>query len=168
MVRSNLNRNSLRIDPASLRLYSELIEIIQEHSHPDEPIFVFPNNAELYFLSERPNPFRLFNPTISLISDKEIKEFTKLLQEKSPRLVIHNAENPYNTKSTKILVDFVQSRYVLFAKAGPFDVYRLPTGTIGGCPSAPTANSEGPAKSSDIMALQQPFTQKTREVKPGF
>jgi hypothetical protein len=168
MVRSNLNRNSLRIDSASLRLYSELIEIIQEHSHPDEPIFVFPNNAELYFLSERPNPFRLFNPTISLISDKEIKEFTKLLQEKSPRLVIHNAENPYNTKSTKILVDFVQSRYVLFAKAGPFDVYRLPTGTIGGCPSAPTANSEGPAKSSDIMALQQPFTQKTREVKPGF
>jgi hypothetical protein len=168
MVRSNLNRNSLRIDSVSLQLYGELIQIIHEHSDPDEPIFVLPNNAELYFLSQRPNPFRLFNPTISLVSDKEIKEFTKVLQEKSPQLVIHNAENPYNTKSTRILVDFVQSRYVLVAKAGSFDVYRLPAGAIGGCPSALTANSEGLAKLSDIMALHQPFTPKMREVKPGF
>ena len=168
MAHSNLNRNSLRIDSANLRLYTELIEIIHEYSHADEPIFVFPNNAELYFLSQRPNPFRLFNPTISLANEEEIKDFMKLLHEKSPRLVIHNAENPYNTKSTRILVDFVRSRYVLVAKAGSFDVYRLPAGAIGGCPSALTANSEGLAKSSDIMALHQPFTPKMREVKPGF
>jgi hypothetical protein len=168
MVRSNLNRNSLRIDSASLQLYGELIEIINQHSHPDESIFVLPNNAELYFLSERANPFRLFNPTISLVTEKEVKEFTKLLQEKSPRLVIHNAENPYNIESTRILVDFVESRYVLVAKAGSFDVYRLPSETTGESHPALTANSDGPAKSSDIMALQQHFTPKTREVKPSF
>jgi hypothetical protein len=168
MVRSNLNRNSLQIDLASLQLYEELIGIIHEHSHPDEPIFVLPNNAELYFLSQRSNPFRLFNPTISLVNEEEVKEFTKLFQDKSPRLVIHNTENPYNTKSTRVLVDFVRSRYVLVAKAGSFDVYRLSIGTIGEGPSAPTANSHGPAKSSHIMALRQHFTPKTREVKPGL
>jgi hypothetical protein len=168
MVRSDLNRNSLQIDSASLQLYDQLIEIIHQYSHPDEPIFVLPNNAELYFLSGRSNPFRLFNPTISLRTDQEIEDFVKLVQEKSPRLVVHNNQNPYNTKSTRILVDFVQSRYVLVAKAGSFDVYWLPTGTINRYPLALVGNSEGSTKLSDVTASKQHLTLKAPEVKPRF
>lgn len=121
---SDLPRHGLAIDPGELRRYRELLEVIDQESDPGEVIFTFPNNADLYFLADRKNAFRLFNPTLSLVTERELLEFFDEFERAAPALVIKDGASAYNTTMTDNLFAGIRDRYVQIAVIGKFEVYR--------------------------------------------
>lgn len=124
LVRSDLPRHGLWMDADELERYRELLAAIEAETAPGESIFSLPNNPELYFLSRRANPFRLFNPGLSLLDSDELDAFLDEFRRAAVRLVIHNRESKYNVDLTDDLLAAIREDYVLFASIGTFDLYR--------------------------------------------
>ncbi len=120
-----LDRSGLRLEKDEENVYAELVRTIRAESGAADPILVIPNNAEVYFLADRKNPFRFFNSTISLATDQEIKVGSEEIEAKRPILVVHNTESFYNSPSTARILAALQPRYRLIKRVDRFDVYRL-------------------------------------------
>lgn len=120
-----LARGGLRLEKNEENVYVELLRTIQAESGAADAILVVPNNAEIYFLADRKNPFRFWNSTISLLTDEEIKNGSAEIEARRPLLVIHNTVTLYNSASTARLLAALKPRYRLIKKVDHFDVYRL-------------------------------------------
>ena len=123
LVRSRLPRCSLWIAPEDEALYTELVCAIQGHTKPGEAIFVLPNNAELYFLADRPNRFRWFTPAISLLDDAEVDAFIVRAREVDPALIVLHVRPQYRVRTQRLL-DGLLPRYERFLTIEPFALYR--------------------------------------------
>lgn len=124
LVQSGLARNGLLISPREANRYQQVVKVIRETTREDDPIFVFPNNAEVYFLADRRNPFRLFNPTLSLIDQDEVAAFLREFDAKQPRLVLHRKKSGYNTDLTEQLLQGILPSYKLHSEVGGFAVFQ--------------------------------------------
>jgi hypothetical protein len=120
-----LHRSGLKISPSECDLYQELVGLIQLETRPSDAILAFPTNAELYYLSNRRNPTRFFNAALGLAVAGEPDATLERLARDPPSLVIHRADDKYNTPDTERLVQFVRDRYVLTRTYEPFLIYRL-------------------------------------------
>jgi hypothetical protein len=120
-----LPRLGLRIDRREVPNYQPLLETIQRASRPGDPIFVFPYSPEVYFLAERPNPFRFSLLPVHLTDARSLDDLIADLDARRPPLVIHRAVDKYNQPNVTPVVDAVRARYVLLQRVGPFEVYRL-------------------------------------------
>ena len=114
-----LKKSGVWMSVEDLEIYSKLIDLIQKESKVGETIFVMPNNAEIYFLSERKNPFRFWSTALTA----EINQEDILNQ--APRLIIHHRLDAYNTPRATAILEAVKDRYSLIDSIGPFDIYRL-------------------------------------------
>jgi hypothetical protein len=123
LVKSELERCSMWIDPEENQLYSGVIALIKQNTAAEDAILVVPNDAELYFLSGRRNPSRSWSPSLSVLGDSEVEDFVEDL-DSSPRLIIHNRESKYNTNATSALLRSLVSGYSRGSSVGPFDFYR--------------------------------------------
>lgn len=123
-----LERSSLRIQEADRQLYVELIGLIQREVPPDGTIFVLPASPELYFLSERRNPFRFFNTGIGVSSEQDVAAVLKTLTETPPELVIFNLRDATLNHLSEQIVAFVREHYRLLQTSGPFEIYDRPAG----------------------------------------
>lgn len=117
-------RLGLRIDQAEAAVYDELLAIIDDATEPTNAIFTAPNNADLYFLADRPNRFDIFNPTISLINDEERGAFVNDFADVAPTLIVHNERSHYNTAATTELLDTLTVGYEAIATIEHFVVYQ--------------------------------------------
>lgn len=122
-VASEIPRFSLTIDPAENQRLTELVSVIHDHAQPGDPVFAYPNDAAIYFLSERPNPFRLFNPTISIHDNDELIVFVGEFDRKQPEVVVHNTASIYNNEMISELSRLILDDYRLVASIDEFDVY---------------------------------------------
>jgi hypothetical protein len=120
---AGLERLSLLLDPAELAVYARLVEYIQRNSTPSQPIFVFPNNSELYFLSRRKNPFPIWNTTLSIVSDEEQSRFLRELGAESPVLVVHHKNYFYNNAVSERILSFVREGYASGFEDGDFEIF---------------------------------------------
>lgn len=119
-----LPRCGLRIDPQDLALYTHLVETIEAHTAPGEPIFALPSNAELYFLSGRSNPFRFFNFTLGVRSPEAAREVVEALRHRPPALLFYAPDDKYNTPLARRVMESLDGSYRLLERVGPIEVYR--------------------------------------------
>jgi hypothetical protein len=124
----NIQRLGLDIGAKDQRRYQHLIALIERETAPDEPIFVLPANAELYFLTRRRNPFRFLNTAIGVTNEAELASVLKALAERPPKLVIFNSRDVTNNAFSRRIMAFVESRYVRLEISRPFEIYRLDPG----------------------------------------
>jgi hypothetical protein len=125
LVRSDLlPRLGVRLDRDDLETYRSLIDLIRRTTRPEDPIFALPYDPELYFLSERRNPFSFSLLPLHLAEQHDADAVIHTLLERPPALVIHNRTDKYNEPSVGPIVEAVQRHYRLLAAVGPFDVYR--------------------------------------------
>ena len=119
-----LERSSLRIQAADRKLYVDLIGLIQREVPPAGTIFVLPASPELYFLSERRNPFRFFNTGIGVNNEEDVEAVLKTLTEAPPRLVIFNLHDGTLNRRSEEIMEFVRQRYRLLKTSEPFEIYQ--------------------------------------------
>lgn len=125
---TTLPRCGLRIDPLDLARYTRLVEIIESRTAPGEPIFALPSNAELYFLSDRPNPFRFFNFALGVRSPEAAREVVEALRRRPPALLFYAPEDKYTTPLAHWVMESLDGSYRLLQRVGPIEVYQRAEG----------------------------------------
>jgi hypothetical protein len=113
-------------DPEDAAVYRALLARIEAATAPGEPIFVFPNDAEIYYLSGRRNPFAFFNTAVDIRTPADAAAAVQGLARVRPKLVLFVPDDKYRTPALAPVVRFVRGRYRLDARIGRFEVYRLP------------------------------------------
>jgi len=123
---ASLPHCSLTIDAAEAGTYRKVVEVIAAHTADGESIFAVPSNAELYFLSQRQNPFPFYNTALGVRTDADVEQVRQVIRQRPPRLVAFNPRDKYNTTRSRQIMDEVRARYVLVGRVDPFEVYVLP------------------------------------------
>ena len=112
-------------DPDDAAVYRALLARIEAATAPGEPIFVFPNDAEIYYLSGRRNPFAFFNTAVDVRTPEDAAATISGLARARPKLAVFVPEDKYRTPALEPVVRFVRGHYRLEARIGRFEVYRL-------------------------------------------
>jgi hypothetical protein len=120
-----LDRASLRLDAVEQSPYAALVNAIQTNVPPGSPIFALPNDATLYFLSQRTNPFRFYNTDLSIRNTEDLNAVLDRLQAEPPRLVTFRPADQYNTQSSRTLMEYVRKHYDRIDIVGGVEVYLL-------------------------------------------
>jgi hypothetical protein len=123
-------RCGLRLDPADIGPYRRLVALIQREVPPGAPIAVFPSDAQLYFLSDRRNPFRFYNAAIGVQSAADVAETVAIIQREAPRILTFRPEDKYSREGTRAVLARVRPQYEHVATITGVEVYRL-RGTSG-------------------------------------
>lgn len=118
-------------DPADAAVYRALLARIERETAPAEPIFAFPNDPEIYYLSGRRNPFAFFNTAVDIRTPADAAAAVAGLDRVRPPLVVFVPDDKYRTPALAPVVRFVRERYRLEAEIGRFQIYRL------GAPASP-------------------------------
>jgi hypothetical protein len=121
---SSIPKASLRIEPEENKSYSEILGVIELETRVNEPIFAFPSNAELYFLSGRRNPFRFYNSALGIGGESALHAVKKTIIDDPPKLVIYRADDKYNTAYSHEILNLVKERYDFLKDISGFSVYR--------------------------------------------
>lgn len=123
---TTLPRAGLWIDPESLRVYTDVVNTIRDQTKAEDTIFVLPNDPEFYFLSERKNPFRLWNTAIGVRDENEAALVMNVLRNQPPKIVVIDPHDRNNTLYSNEMIAYVRGTYRLIKTAGNFEVYLAP------------------------------------------
>jgi hypothetical protein len=120
-----LERASLRLDAVEQPPYPTLVKAIETNVAPGAPIFAVPNDATLYFLSQRTNPFGFYNTGLSIQNTKQLDAVLDRLRTEPPDLVTFRPADQYNTWSSHALMEYVRTHYDRIDTVGGVEVYLL-------------------------------------------
>lgn len=123
LVPSGLERCTLKIDPRDRAVYREVVDRITAVTPAGQPVFVFPNHAELYFLTGRPNPFRFHSTALGIHRADEIPPLLARLASLRPRMIVHAPNDPNTTAYSQELLRRLGGTYRRTRTVGPFDLY---------------------------------------------
>jgi hypothetical protein len=99
------------------------MERVLGRTSPGDSIFVFPNHAELYFLTQRSNPFRFYNTALGVHGVEDVRGVLRDLTVSRPRLVIHAPRDQYGNGDSAALLSGLEASYRLTESIGGFDLY---------------------------------------------
>ena len=119
-----LERCGLWIDAHDLKVYTELVELIEEEVSPEETIFAASSHAEMYFLANRTNPFRFYNLALAARNEAAAAAVVKALEENPPKLVLYDPEDRYNTFASTRVIAVVRASYDFVGTVGAFQIFR--------------------------------------------
>lgn len=124
-VSSQIEGASLTINEQSHDQYIGLLTYIDKRTTPQDYIFTFPVNPEIYFLSQRKNPTPYISTAISISSDQEYNELLEMLTGKAPRLIINRPNDKYTGVYEERLVSDLVSKlgYKQATTIGHFVLY---------------------------------------------
>jgi len=112
------------VDAQEAQLYKSLIRLIDQQTQPGDTIFVLPNDAELYFLGRRNNPFRFYNTAVGVRSAADVDSVLHVIRCHAPKLVFYDPTGKYNTPASVRIADAVRRQYEKLASVPPFEVFR--------------------------------------------
>jgi hypothetical protein len=123
---TTLPRTGLWIDPESLRIYTEVVQTIQNQTQPNDTIFVIANNPEFYFLAERRNPFRFWNTAVGVRNEQEASGIMNVLKNGPPKIIVIDPTDRNNTPYSNEMIAYVRSTYTLIKTVSNFEIYHAP------------------------------------------
>jgi hypothetical protein len=125
-----LPRCGLRLERSVLDPYRQVVTVIQTEVPPGAAIAVFPSDAELYFLSDRRNPFRFYNAAIGLRSPADVERTLAIMHREAPRIMTFRPDDKYATAATRAVVARVRPWYDHIASVSGIEVYRLKSSDV--------------------------------------
>ena len=107
---------------------TELIREIQSRTAPNEPIWVFPNEALIYFLADRPQPTR-FPLAVFAVTRAQRQQLIADLERTRPRLAIVYRDAPLHDRiphevALPEVVEYLANNYELDHDVGSFALLR--------------------------------------------
>jgi hypothetical protein len=121
-----LNRAHLRLYAVEQFPYASVVNFIAAKVSADARIFAVPNDAQLYFLTGRLNPFRFYNTGLGIQSDVELAAVLQTLGSQPPAVVTFRAADQYNTWSSDAIMEYVRGHYERVARFGEVEIFRKP------------------------------------------
>jgi hypothetical protein len=120
-----LDRARFRLDAADRDAYRRLVGLIEAQTAAEDSILAIPNDAELYFLARRRNPFRFYNSALGIKSAADLEQVLGELHAHPPRLVVFRPDDKYNNEASRRVMALVKSRYVQLDTTEGREIYRL-------------------------------------------
>jgi hypothetical protein len=120
-----LDRASLRLDALEQPPYPALVKVIEATVAPGASMFAMPNDATLYFLSRRTNPFGFYNTGLSILDTKQLDAVLDRLRTDPPRLVTFRPADQYNNWSSRALMEYIRKHYDRIDTVGGVEIYLL-------------------------------------------
>jgi len=108
----------------SLEAYKTVVHLIEEETNQGDYLFAIPNNAELYFMTERRNPFRFFSTDHGVLSETEVQNVIQTLERLRPRIITFAPASQRNTTHSLAIMEHVRAHSQLLSKDSYFEVYR--------------------------------------------
>ena len=121
--RRHLPKVDLWIRGNSLEAYKKVVQIIEEETQQDDYIFAVPNNAELYFMTERRNPFRFSCTDHGVLSKAEVQNVIQTLERLRPRIITFSPSSQRNTTQSLAIMEHVRAHSQLLSQDQFFEVY---------------------------------------------
>jgi hypothetical protein len=118
-------RSALRVDVRDCERYHRLVDVIAKEVPPGRPMFAVPSDAELYFLANRPNPFRFFNTALGVLDAHDLTQVLTTLVDDPPVIVTFRPDDKYNTAASQRIAQHVRGAYDLLETVDGVEVYRL-------------------------------------------
>lgn len=117
-VDSEIPKVSLKLERASQQDYLKLISIIEENSSNSDSMFVFPLNPDLYFVTERANPFPFYGTSFAITNEIQYQSLLERLTVDPPRLFVFNRGSKYVQAYEEQLFEALKTdkRYQLLEK----------------------------------------------------
>jgi len=104
--------------------YAKIIEIIDACSKPNDTLYAFPSNPDIYAFSARKSALRFTGSYLGLTSSDQLANASERIASSSgPALIFHNKNDVYNTDLASDLFAHVHDTYRLLETIEPFDVY---------------------------------------------
>lgn len=122
--RGQLPKVDLWIDENSLKAYGKVVRIIEEETDQGDYIFAIPNNAELYFMTGRRNPFRFFSTDHGVLNASEVQSVIQRLETLRPRIITFSPGDDRNTSHSLAIMEHIRGHSTLLSKDKSFEVYR--------------------------------------------
>ncbi len=121
--RGQLSKVDLWINENSLEAYKKVSHLIEKETNPGDYLFAIPNNAELYFMTERRNPFRFFSTDHGVLNEREVQHVIQRLEELRPRIITFSPKDTRNTPHSLAIMDHVREYSELLSQDSFFEVY---------------------------------------------
>ena len=125
MLCQPFERSALRVDVRDCERYHRLVDVIEKEVPPGRPMFAVPSDAELYFLANRPNPFRFFNTALGVLDTHDLTQVLTTLVDDPPVIVTFRPDDKYNTAASQRIAEHVRGAYDLLETIDGVEVYRL-------------------------------------------
>jgi hypothetical protein len=131
------SRASLRIERTDCQPYMALTARIKAETSPDQTMLAVPNDPELYFLSQRRNPFGFYNTAFGVRSEADLHAVLAVLTAHPPRVVTYRPGDKYNTAASRQIMQHVRASYDRFDAVDGVELYRprVMDGTASAGPS---------------------------------
>jgi hypothetical protein len=100
------------------------VHIIEEETDKGDYLFAVPDNPELYFMTDRRNPFRFFSTDHGVLSETEVKDVIQTLETLHPRIITFAPNDKRNTIHSLAIMDHVREHSQLLSKDNFFEIYR--------------------------------------------
>lgn len=117
--------SGISVTDSQARSYKILIEEVQQHSELGDPILAVPFSPEVYFLTNRQNPLRVYNTGFGISNNDDMMHTLEVLSQNPPRVVVYKPDDKYNNTYSAQIMDWVTARYTGPKRIGDFDVYYL-------------------------------------------
>jgi hypothetical protein len=141
----DLPRGGIYVEASDARRYESAVSLIHKEAGEGEAIFAFPDNAELYFLAERPNPFKFFNTALGIRSDRDLESVLAALKCRPPKLVFYDPDDKYNTPFSRRIAAAIRATYDSLPPLPPFEVYRARPPVLPAGPAQAACHAPGGA-----------------------
>lgn len=122
--RGQLPKVDLWIEKERMEAYRKVVRLIEEETHKGDYLFAIPNNSELYFMTERRNPFRFFSTDHGVLNASEVQGVIQRLQTIRPRIITFAPNSNRNTRQSLAIMEHVRRHSTLLSKDKVFEVYR--------------------------------------------
>ena len=121
--RGQLPKMNLWINGSSLEAYGKVVRIIEKETNQGDYIFAIPNNAALYFMTGRRNPFRFFSTDHGVMNASEVQGVIQGLETLRPRIITFSPNDKRNTSHSLSIMEHVRGHSTLLSKNNSFEVY---------------------------------------------
>ncbi len=118
-----IDRLHLWIDETDKQIYGELVSFIRTHSQQGDKIFAFPNNAELYFLSDRQSLFRFYSTDERVRNGQDLKHVLNYLSQSPPKILIDKPVDKRHTFFSRQIESYIRQNFRYVKRIGWFDIY---------------------------------------------
>ncbi len=120
-------RTGLSIEAVDIATYKRIVALVEKEAGQDQTILALPVNPEIYFLTNRRNPFRFFNSALGILDKATLDDVLRTMKERPPQLVFYRAADKYNTELGNELMAYVRTHYRHLESFDGFDIYRFPS-----------------------------------------
>lgn len=103
--------------------YQYFIELTSSKLSSSDKIFAFPSNAEIYYLTNRKNPFRFFNSAFGIRNQDQLNDVISKLITDPPGIIFYTPDDKYNTSYSLEIAKYVAANYELYETYDRIEIY---------------------------------------------